>query len=212
MTTLRVLPNDRSHTFRQPIKSAAHVRRFAGHPDPRSLRAIHRLQTRQPHHPVASAKASNARTWSASNPGPTIKLRPFGSRISTRGSLGLFSLLATCTSTKGTGGSARHRFLWAKKYEVCKLRSRQNSATLCPLRACSWINFCHFTHVRFVRCVIPQHCYAWQSLARWGSFDAHILCAITLVEARLSANSMAFSVGYKHPPPATVSATVGTPG
>jgi hypothetical protein len=31
------------HTFRQAIESAAHVRRFAGHPDPRSLRTIHRL-------------------------------------------------------------------------------------------------------------------------------------------------------------------------
>jgi hypothetical protein len=41
---------------------AAHVRRFAGHPDPRSSRAIHGLRTRQPYHSAASAKASNART------------------------------------------------------------------------------------------------------------------------------------------------------
>ena|SRR5215467_5260821 len=41
---------------------AAHVRRFAGHPDPRSLGAIHGLQARQPHHSAASAKASNTRT------------------------------------------------------------------------------------------------------------------------------------------------------
>src|SRR5215469_7015247 len=43
MTTLRILPDDHLYTFRQPIESAAHVRRFTGHPDSRSLRAIHRL-------------------------------------------------------------------------------------------------------------------------------------------------------------------------
>src|SRR5438046_8508256 len=75
MSALGVLSNDRSHTFRQAIESAAHVRRFAGHPDPRSLRTIHRLQTWQPDHPAASTTASNARTCSASNPGLTIRLR-----------------------------------------------------------------------------------------------------------------------------------------
>src|SRR5881396_23212 len=64
MSALGVLSNDRSHTFRQAIESAAHVRRFAGHPDPRSLRTIHRLQTWQPDHPAASTTASNARTCS----------------------------------------------------------------------------------------------------------------------------------------------------
>src|SRR5207247_825246 len=77
MSALGVLSNDRSHTFRQAIESAAHVRRFAGHPDPRSLRTIHRLQTWQPDHPAASTTASNARTCSASNPGLTIRLRHF---------------------------------------------------------------------------------------------------------------------------------------
>jgi hypothetical protein len=43
MATLWILPDDRLYTFRQAIESATHVRRFASHPDPRSLRAIHRL-------------------------------------------------------------------------------------------------------------------------------------------------------------------------
>ncbi len=82
MAALRVLSNDRSHTFRQAVESAAHVRRFAGHPDPRSLRTIHRLQTWQPDHSAASTTTNNARTCSASNPGITIRLRPFCSRTS----------------------------------------------------------------------------------------------------------------------------------
>jgi hypothetical protein len=55
----------------RPIKSTAHVRRFTGHPDPRSLRAIHGLQTRQSDHPAVSSTASNTRTCSGSNPRPT---------------------------------------------------------------------------------------------------------------------------------------------
>src|SRR5436190_3236233 len=99
MSALGVLSNDRSHTFRQAIESAAHVRRFAGHPDPRSLRTIHRLQTWQPDHPAASTTASNARTCSASNPGLTIRLRPFLSRISTLESPGVLGTRpVTCTS------------------------------------------------------------------------------------------------------------------
>src|SRR6266704_1117403 len=89
MATLRVLSNDRSHTFRQPIESTAPIHRFAGHPDPRSLRTIHRLQTGQPDHSAASTTTNNARTCSASNPGLTIRLRPFLSRISTLESPGV---------------------------------------------------------------------------------------------------------------------------
>jgi hypothetical protein len=36
-------PDDRVHPLCQSIKSAAHVRGFIGHPDPRSLLAIHRV-------------------------------------------------------------------------------------------------------------------------------------------------------------------------
>src|SRR6266481_576134 len=70
MAALWVLSNDRSHTFRQAIESAAHVRCFAGHPDPRSLRTIHRLQTWQPHHSAASTTTNNARTAGRARPMP----------------------------------------------------------------------------------------------------------------------------------------------
>src|SRR5439155_9419485 len=84
MPTQRVLTNHRSHPLRQPVEPAAHVHGLTRQPDPRFLRAVHRLQTRQPDHDVASTTASNARTCSASNPRPTSRLRPFDRRISTR--------------------------------------------------------------------------------------------------------------------------------
>src|SRR5579883_1244756 len=127
MTTLRVLPNQHSHTFRQPIESAAHVRCFAGHPDPRPLRAIHRLEARQPDHPAASTTASNARTCSASNPGLTIRLRPFFRRISTPASRdGLGTPPVTCTSRNFPGVPSCTRFFHTKKYGRHKPCSRQN--------------------------------------------------------------------------------------
>jgi hypothetical protein len=46
---------------------------------------------------------------------PTIRLRPFCSRISTRGSFGLSSVPGTCTSRNGTGVLSLSRFLHAKK-------------------------------------------------------------------------------------------------
>src|SRR5213075_1928253 len=117
MSALGVLSNDRSHTFRQAIESAAHVRRFAGHPDPRSLRTIHRLQTWQPDHPAASTTASNARTCSASNPGLTIRLRPFLSRISTLESPGVLGTRpVTCTSRNFVGVSSSSRFFLTTKH------------------------------------------------------------------------------------------------
>src|SRR6266853_1376611 len=100
MATLRVLSNHRVHPFCQPIKSAAHVHGFTGHPDPRSLRTVHRLQAWQPDHPAASTTASKPRTCSASNSRPTIRLRPFCSRTSIRESpTTLAGDSATCTST-----------------------------------------------------------------------------------------------------------------
>src|SRR5215469_16463921 len=75
-----------------------------------------------------------------------------------------------------------------KKVEGVNSRSRQNSATLCPLRSCSRISLRHFVHVRFVGCVMPQHCYATQSFARCGSFSAHSLLLY------LSASPSAFPV------------------
>src|SRR5437762_11654491 len=101
MAALRVLSNDRSHTFRQAIESAAPVRYLAGHSDPRSLRTIHRLQTGQPDHSAAATTINNSRTCSASNPGLTITLGPFLSRTSTLESPGVLGpCLATGTSRK----------------------------------------------------------------------------------------------------------------
>src|SRR5205809_7195185 len=174
MSALGVLSNDRSHTFRQAIESAAHVRRFAGHPDPRSLRTIHRLQTWQPDHPAASTTASNARTCSASNPGLTIRLRPFLSRISTLESPGVLGTRpVTCTSRNFVGMSSSSRFFHTKKYGRHKSCSRQNTFTLCPLRACSETSLRHFVHAFFERLVMSQHCIATRIFTRWGSLSAH---------------------------------------
>jgi hypothetical protein len=174
MTALGVLSNDRSHTFRQAIESAAHVRRFAGHPDPCSLRTIHRLQTWQPDHSAASTTTNNARTCSASNPGLTIRLRPFLSRISTLESPGVLGPCpATCTSRNFVGVSSSSRFFHTKKYGRHKPCSRQNAFTLCPLRACSEISLRHFIQAFFERLVMSQHCNATRIFTRWGSLSAH---------------------------------------
>jgi hypothetical protein len=174
MAALRVLSNDRSHTFRQSIESTAHIRRFAGHPDPSSLCAIHRLQTWQPHHPAASTTASNTRTCSASNPGLTIRLRPFLSRISTLESSGVLGPCpATCTSRNFVGVSSSSRLFHTKKYGRHKPCSRQNAFTLCPLCACSETSLRHFIQAFFERLVMSQHCIATRIFTRWGSRSAH---------------------------------------
>src|ERR1700678_3780862 len=174
MTTLRVLSQDRSHPFRQAIESAAHVRCFASHPDPRPLRAIHRLQARQPDHPAASTTTNNARTCSASNPGLTIRLRPFRSRISTLESPGgLGPGPATCTSRNSVALSSSSRFFHTKKYGRHKPCSPQNAFTLCPLRACSETSLRHFIQAFFERLVMSQHCIATRIFTRWGSHSAH---------------------------------------
>src|SRR5260370_42432782 len=174
MAALRVLSNDRSHTFRQAIESAAHVCRFAGHPDPRSLRTIHRLQTWQPDHSAASTTTNNARTCSASNPGLTIRLRPFLSRISTLESPGVLDPCpATCTSRNFVGVSSSSRFFHTKKYGRHKPCSRQNAFTLCSLRDCSETSLRHFLQAFFERLVMSQHCIATRIFTRWGSRSAH---------------------------------------
>src|SRR5206468_2792467 len=48
MPTQWVLTNHRSHPLRQPVEPAAHVHGLTRQPDPRFLRTVHRLQTRQP--------------------------------------------------------------------------------------------------------------------------------------------------------------------
>src|SRR6266704_1738259 len=174
MAALGVLSNDRSHMFRQAIESAAHVRCFAGHPDPRSLRTIHRLQTWQPDHSAPSTTTNNARTCSASNPGLTIRLRPFLSRISTLESPGVLGPCpATCTSRNFVGVSSSSRFFHTKKYGRHKPRSRQNAFTLCPLRACSETSLRHFIQAFFERLVMSQHCNATRIFTRCGSRSAH---------------------------------------
>src|SRR3974390_1407709 len=179
MAALRVLPNDHFHPLRQPIESAAHVRRFTSHPDPRSLRAIHGLQTRQPDHPTASTNVSNARTCSASNPRPTTRLRPFWSRTSTRGSPGAPGAgSCTCTSKNFAVALFRSRFFHTKKYGLHRARSRQNAVTVCPLRACSETSLRHFVPAFFPRLVMSQHCAATHSSSRWGSFSAHLKWAL----------------------------------
>ena len=176
MPTQRVLTNHRSHPLRQPVEPAAHVHGLTRQPDPRFLRAVHRLQTRQPDHDAVSTTASNARTCSASNPRPTSRLRPFCNRISTRESPAAFGAASvSCTSRNFTAVSSRNRFFHAKKYGLHRLRSRQNAVTVCPLRACSEISLRHFVRAFFPRLVMSQPCTATRSFTRWGSHNAHLL-------------------------------------
>src|SRR5580704_15301848 len=174
MPTQRILTNHRSHPLRQPVEPAAHVHDLTRQPDPRFLRAVHRLQTRQPDHDAVSTTASNARTCSASNPRPTSRLRPFCNRISTRESPAAFGAASvSCTSRNFTPVSSRNRFFHAKKYALHRLRSRQNAVTVCPLRACSEISLRHFVRAFFPRLVMSQPCTATRSFTRWGSLNAH---------------------------------------
>src|ERR1700740_617932 len=176
MPTQRVLTNHRSHPLRQPVEPAAHVHGLTRQPDPRFLRAVHRLQTRQPDHDAVSNTASNARTCSASNPRPTTRLRPFCSRTSTRVSPAAFGAASlSCTSRNFTAVSSRNRFFHAKKYGLHRPRPRQNAVTVCPLRACSEISLRHFVRAFFPRLVMSQPCTATRSFTRWGSLNAHAL-------------------------------------
>ena len=83
----------------------------------------------------------------------------------------------TCTSTNfGSGApcasrpasASRSRFFQAKKYGAHNPRSRQNAATLCPLRPCSLTSFRHFPHTCLLlsRCVMQQPCYTHPSLRK----------------------------------------------
>src|SRR6266576_3148300 len=170
MSTQRIFSDHHLDAFRQPIKATAHVGRFRRQPDARYLRPVQRVQTGQPDHAPLSTTASNARKCCASNPGPTSRLRPFWSRISTRESPAVLAAATSFTSTNcaasppcGCRGAAvsRRRFFQAKKCGAHSLRSPQNAATLCPLRTCSETNFSHFAHTFLLRScrVIPQHCY-----------------------------------------------------
>src|ERR1700739_4933614 len=76
VTAERILADDGSDTLRQSVKAAAHVSRFAGKPDPHSLRTVQRLQTRQSDHASLSSTRNNARRGCASNPASTTRLRP----------------------------------------------------------------------------------------------------------------------------------------
>jgi hypothetical protein len=155
------------------------VRKHPRQPDARPLRAIHRLQTRQPNHSAVSTTASNARKCCASNPRPTSRLRPFGSRTSTRDSPAVLASPTSFTSTNCAASSpcaclgvaaSRNRFFQAKKCGAHSLRAPQNAATLCPLPTCSETSFPHFAHtllLRFCR-VIPQHCYTHTRPCKMG--------------------------------------------
>src|SRR6266481_9231392 len=174
MPTQWVLTNHRSRPLRQPVEPAAHVHGLTRQPDPRFLRTVHRLQTRQPDHDAVSTTASNARTCSASNPRPTSRLRPFDRRISTHESPAAFGAASvSCTSRNFTAVSSRSRFFHAKKYGLHSPRSWRNAVIVCPLRACSEISLRHFVHAFFLRLVMSQHCSATRSFTRWGSVNAH---------------------------------------
>src|SRR5206468_34062 len=95
-------------------------------------------------------------------------------RISTLESPGVLGTRpVTCTSRNFVGVSSSSRFFHTKKYGRHKPCSRQNTFTLCPLRACSETSLRHFVHAFFERLVMSQHCIATRIFTRWGSLSAH---------------------------------------
>ena len=177
MAAQRVLPNDRLHLFRQTIEAAAHVGRFGRQPDPRLVRPIQRVPTRQAGQTRVSSAASAARRWSASKPGSTNTQRPL-SRISMAWlcaavSCGGFSVRATCISTNCPVAAWRNRFFQAKNCDAGRSRCRQNAATLWPLPACSDTRPLHFAHASRLSSRIPPEWPRKRTISRWGSRSAH---------------------------------------
>jgi hypothetical protein len=62
----------------------------------------------------------------------------------------------------------RSRFFHQKKCGAHNFRSRQNAATLFPLRICSEISLRHLVHAFLLRsrCVIAQLCYAMTTFSK----------------------------------------------
>ena len=77
MPAHRAFSHCRFYPFSQAVKAAPHVGRgrLCRQPDP--LRTIQRPQTRQTNYASVSRAANNACKWLVSNPGSTIRLRPF---------------------------------------------------------------------------------------------------------------------------------------
>src|SRR5437016_8369965 len=65
---------------------------------------------------------------------------------------------AILISTNGSTAASLNRFFQAKKCGAHSPRLRQNAATLCPLLVCCEINFRHFLHACFRRCVMCPAC------------------------------------------------------
>src|SRR5216684_8879252 len=110
--------------------------------------------TRQPDHAPGSTTASKARKCCASNPGPTTRLRSFLSRTSIAApcpALASGTAAASFSSTNFAASACLNRFFQAKNCGAHTPRSRQNTATLCPLRACSETTLRHFVHAFFPR-------------------------------------------------------------
>ena len=161
MPAQRILPDHRAHPLRQPIKPAAHVRRLKCQPEARPPPArclfVQRPQARQPSHAALSSTAASAPTNAGSNPGPTRRLRPFLSTTSTRrSSPRIEAPAANFTSRNFAAPLAPSRFFHQKKCDAHNLCSRQNAATVCPLRPCAETNLCHFRRACLLRsrCVI----------------------------------------------------------
>ena len=109
-------------------------------PPPHRLRPFRSTTSRRPSPVGGGSAAGRART-------PVLDAGPTAARSSTVG--------VSFTSTNLVSG-VRSRFFHHQKCEAPYSRSRQNAPTLCPLRACSEINFCHFRRAFLLRsrCVI----------------------------------------------------------
>ena len=181
----RILAHHRAHSLRQPVKPAAHVRRLERQPEarPRPARPVfvQRPQARQPPHAALSSTAASARTMRGVESWPHPQTPPIpqyhfhppipGRRRVAAGRARTSALDAGPLARSARPGSvslprisrgaavrpaARSRFFHQKKCDAHNSRSRQNAATLCPLRACSETNLCHFRRACLLRsrCVI----------------------------------------------------------
>jgi site-specific recombinase XerD len=79
----------------------------------------------------------------------------------------------TWTATNCSAPSWLNRFFQAKNCGAETPRSRQNAATLCPLRFCSETSPLHFVHVSRPRFRTSPQCAIQRTITRWGSRSAH---------------------------------------
>lgn len=159
--------------------TTAHVGHLDRQPDAGPLRAVQCVQTGQTDHASASNMESKARKCIASKPDSTIRLYLFASLTSiallgTRGAdFTTASLHCNSTARNCASSSRRKRFFHSYNCHSRIPRSRQNTATLCPLATCSEATPRHFDHCSVRARFIPLHRASTTRCTRWGLHSAH---------------------------------------